>query len=101
MLPNSQSQLILGLLLKYSLHSILMFGIYLTIWHTNNDAFVAIIVGIIVALLAFYFGQYTGASMNPARTFGPNVVSGNANQIPIYFVSTIIGSILAAFYQKY
>ncbi|MGB0200045.1 MAG: MIP/aquaporin family protein [Candidatus Poseidoniaceae archaeon] len=89
-----------GIIIEIFITFILMFGIYLTIWHTNNDAFVAIIVGIIVALLAFYFGQYTGASMNPARTFGPNVVSGNANQIPIYFVSTIIGSILAAFLSK-
>ena len=89
-----------GIIIEIFITFILMFGIYLTIWHTNNDALVAIIVGIIVALLAFYFGQYTGASMNPARTFGPNVVSGNANQIPIYFVSTILGSILAAFLSK-
>lgn len=89
-----------GVIIEVFITFILMFGIYLTIWHTNNDIFVALIVGIIVALLAFYFGQYTGASMNPARTFGPNIVSGNADQIPIYFMSTIIGGIIAAFLSK-
>ncbi len=78
----------------------LMFGIYLTVWHTNNDAYVAIIVGTIVGLLAFYFGQYTGASMNPARTFGPNIVAGSVSQIPIYFASTIIGGLIAALFAK-
>ena len=77
-----------------------MFGIYLTIWHTNNDAYVAIIVGTIVGLLAFYFGQYTGASMNPARTFGPNVVSSAINQIPIYFICTVMGALIAAILAK-
>ncbi|GIQ99949.1 MAG: hypothetical protein CM15mP8_1470 [Methanobacteriota archaeon] len=58
------------------------------------------IVGIIVALLAFYFGQYTGASMNPARTFGPNVVSGKLIKFPKFSLSTIIGGIIAAFLSK-
>tara|TARA_B100001564_G_scaffold353837_1_gene363438 strand:- start:624 stop:1235 length:612 start_codon:yes stop_codon:yes gene_type:complete len=90
----------LGISIEVFITFLLMFGIYLTIWHTNNDAYVAIIVGTIVGLLAFYFGQYTGASMNPARTFGPNMVAGAISQIPIYFASTIIGGLIAAFCAK-
>ena len=90
----------LGIGIEIIITFLLMFGIYLTIWHTNNDAYVAIIVGTIVGLLAFYFGQYTGASMNPARTFGPNIVAGPINHIPIYFASTIIGGLIAAFCAK-
>ena len=78
----------------------LMLTIYLTIWHTDNDLFVAVVVGVMVALLAFYFGEYTGASMNPARTLGPNVASNSFNPIPIYFAATILGSSIAAIFAK-
>jgi aquaporin Z len=73
-----------------------MMSIYLTIWHTDDDVMVGVIVGIVVALLAFYFGPYTGASMNPARTIGPNLASNAIEIIPIYLISTVSGAILAA-----
>lgn len=90
----------LGMLIEIFITFLLMFGIYLTIWQTDSDAFVAMCVGSIVGLLAFYFGQYTGASMNPARTFGPNVVSSAINQIPIYLICTVIGALIAAILAK-
>lgn len=89
-----------GVIIEVIITFLLMFGIYLTIWQTDSDAFVAMSVGSIVGLLAFYFGQYTGASMNPARTFGPNVVSSAINQIPIYFICTVIGALIAAILAK-
>ena len=46
------------------------------------------------------FGEYTGASMNPARTLGPNVASSSFNPIPIYFAATILGSSIAAIFAK-
>jgi aquaporin Z len=90
----------IGIFIEIMITFLLMSGIYLTIWQTDSDASVAIAVGSIVGLLAFYFGQYTGASMNPARTFGPNVISSAVNQIPIYFICTIIGSLIAAILAK-
>ena len=89
-----------GIIIEVVITFLLMFGIYLTIWQTDSDAFVALAVGSIVGLLAFYSGQYTGASMNPARTFGPNVVSSAINQIPIYLICTVIGALIAAFLAK-
>ena len=38
--------------------------------------------------------------MNPARTVGPNVVSGAINQIPIYAICTVIGALIAAILAK-
>ena len=89
-----------GIMIEVIITFLLMFGIYLTIWQTDSDAYVAVAVGSIVGLLAFYFGQYTGASMNPARTFGPNIVSSALNQIPIYLISTVIGALIAAILAK-
>ena len=49
-----------------------------------------------VAILAFSFGGFTGASMNPARTLGPNIVTGEGNLI-LYIVAPVIGAVLANF----
>ena len=86
----------LGITIEVIITFTLMMSIYLTIWHTDNDYIVGIVVGLVVAVLAFFFGPYTGASMNPARTFGPNIASGLIEVIPIYFAATIIGAVIAA-----
>ena len=75
---------------------VLMMSIYLTIFRTDSDFIVALVVGSVVACLAFIFGSHTGASMNPARTLGPNLISNSMSVIPIYLISTIFGSCLAA-----
>ena len=75
---------------------ILMMSIYLTIFRTDSDLIVAFVVGSVVGCLAFIFGTYTGASMNPARTLGPNLISNSTTVIPIYLISTILGSCIAA-----
>ena len=85
-----------GITIEILITFALMMSIYLTIWHTDNDVIVGIIVGIVVALLAFNFGPYTGASMNPARTIGPNLASDVITNIPTYLLSTVTGAILAA-----
>ena len=52
--------------------------------------------GLTVAILAYSFGSFTGASMNPARTLGPNIVTGEGNLI-LYIVAPVIGAVLANF----
>ncbi|OUV39404.1 MAG: hypothetical protein CMA18_002840 [Methanobacteriota archaeon] len=73
----------------------LMASILLIIRKTDLWIPIAIVVGSSVAVLAFLFGAYTGASMNPARTFGPNLISGDGAMIPLYFICTTIGALLA------
>lgn len=74
---------------------VLMASILLIIRKTQQWVPIAIVVGSTVAVLAYLFGAYTGASMNPARTFGPNLISGDTGLIPIYFLCTTIGALLA------
>lgn len=54
-----------------------------------------IAIGATVALAAGFAGPLTGASMNPARTLGPAIVSGNFSGLWIYITAPFIGSTLA------
>ena len=80
---------------------LLMASILVIIRQTEKWVPIALVVGSTVAALAFGFGRYTGASMNPARTFGPNLVSGDITLIPIYFVCTIFGAMLAVVVERF
>ena len=54
-----------------------------------------IAIGAVVALEAMFAGPVCGASMNPARSLGPALVSGNLQYLWLYPVATIIGAIIA------
>jgi MIP family channel proteins len=56
----------------------------------------ALAVGFAVTLGCLFGGPYTGASMNPARSFGPAVVMNTWNNHWIYWCGPLTGSITAA-----
>ena len=53
-------------------------------------------IGLTLALAILMGGPLTRASLNPARTLGPAIVSGNYADIWLYFVGPFVGAILAA-----
>jgi aquaporin NIP len=54
-----------------------------------------IAIGGVVLLEAMFAGPITNASMNPARSIAPNIVSGNIEGLWLYILAPIIGAILA------
>lgn len=80
---------------------ILMLTIYMTT-STKKDLglMVAIPIGGVVWLEALFAGPITGASMNPARSIAPALVSGHLEHLWIYISAPIIGAILALFAHK-
>ncbi len=60
-----------------------------------------IAIGSVVLLEALFAGPITNASMNPARSLAPNIVSGNIEGLWLYILAPIIGAILAVVSCKF
>jgi len=52
-------------------------------------------IGLTVALDILFGGPLTGAAMNPARTFGPALVSSHWSNHMVYWIGPLIGGALA------
>ena len=61
----------------------------------------ALAIGGTVALGALVGGPISGASMNPARSIGPALVSGDISGIWIYVAGPVVGALLASAVYRY
>jgi aquaporin Z len=55
----------------------------------------ALAIGAVVALEAMFAGPICGASMNPARSLAPALVSGHLDHLWLYLLAPVIGALLA------
>lgn len=55
----------------------------------------ALAVGGLIALDGLFAAPISGASMNPARSFGPALISGNVDSYWIYVAGPLAGAVLA------
>lgn len=61
----------------------------------NIGPLAAIAAGSYITLAGLWAGPVSGASMNPARSFGPALIGGDLGTFWIYLAGPLIGSILA------
>lgn len=79
------------------LTALLMFVIMAVATDTRAvGAGAAIAIGGTVGLDALFGGPVTGASMNPARSLGPALVSGELSDLWIYLLAPVLGAGLGA-----
>ncbi len=60
-----------------------------------------IAIGGTVLLEAMFAGPISGASMNPARSLSPAILSGNTGSLWIYILAPITGATIAAFLWRF
>ena len=64
-------------------------------WAKEKGVTAAIAIGGVVGLEALFAGPICGASMNPARSLGPALMSGQTQHLWVYLVATTLGAVLA------
>ena len=72
---------------------LLMFVILVVTRKENNIYGIAI--GGTVFISALLIGDYTGGSLNPARSLGPALISGDIEDILFYIFAPITGSMIS------
>ena len=85
-----------GLIVEIVLTFFLVNTIFNTAVSGKAGNFAGLAIGLGLMFCIVMGGPLTRASLNPARTLGPAVVSGNYADIWLYFVGPFVGAILAA-----
>lgn len=82
--------------LELILSFILMLVIFQVTTGSKEEGILAgMVIGFVVLFEAMFAGPICGASMNPARSFGPAIVSGNLQSLWVYLTATTLGMLLA------
>ena len=73
-----------------------------------SPSFAGLVIGMAVTAVILAIGNISGGSINPARSFGPDMVAAVVNgspalltTFPIYVVGPVVGAVLAAVFYMY
>ncbi len=78
-----------------------LMGTILIVVHTKGLCRLGgVVIGAVVGLDIFFLSFISGASMNPARSLAPAILSGYVGNLWLYFSATFIGSGISAFIYR-
>lgn len=93
-LPSGSSSQ--SFILEVVLTAILMLTILsVSIGAKEKGVTAGIAIGLLIALEAMFAGPISGASMNPARSLAPAIVSGHTEHLWVYLTAPVIGALVA------
>lgn len=84
-----------GIIIEIVLTFFLVFVVYGSAVDVRAPKIGGLAIGLTVGLDILFGGPLTGASMNPARTFGPALASGHWNNHIVYWIGPMVGGALA------
>ncbi|RHZ56822.1 hypothetical protein Glove_396g69 [Diversispora epigaea] len=88
-----------GLILEAICTSLLTFSVFILAIEKSARFTAALGIGWALFISAIAAGPYTGGSLNPARTFGPSIVTGTFGTANwIYYAGPVLGALLASAY---
>ncbi len=95
-----------GVWQSFWLEFILTFLLMLVIIKVSSGSkeqgmFAGLAIGSVVLLEAMFGGPVSGASMNPARSIGPAIISGHIAQLWIYILAPTSGALTAVYISKF
>jgi aquaporin Z len=74
--------------------------IFMVVYTKGLRGFGGIAIGGIVGLDIFFLAFISGASMNPARSLAPALLSGVLGNLWLYWSATFVGTSIVAFILK-
>lgn len=79
----------------------LVMSVILAVVHTRGLwGFGGTAIGLIIGLDILFGGHISGASMNPARSLAPALLSGNFESLWLYWTATFIGTVISVLAYK-
>ncbi len=101
-LPGPDFGAVAALLVEVIATAILVFTIFGATDKKANPSWAGVAIGLILAAMIWLFGPISGASLNPARTWGPTIASAAFSLTPlgslwIYIIGPVLGGLLGAF----
>ena len=91
----------------FGLEAILTFFLVLVVFATAVDprgvfkSIAGLAIGLTITIDILLGGPYTGAAMNPARAFGPQLVGGHWSNGWVWYAGPLLGATVAALLYEY
>ncbi len=95
--PNYAYSLPLIFVVEMVASALLMTVILIVVYSKGLKGFGGLAIGGIVGLDIFFLAFISGASMNPARSLAPALLSGVVGNLWIYWTATFVGTSIVAF----
>jgi aquaporin Z len=95
--PNYDFPVLVIFGVEIAASALLMVVILVVVYTEGLKGFSGIAIGAIVGLDIFFLSFISGASMNPARSLAPALLSGSTLDLWLYWSGTFVGTSLVVF----